>query len=158
MPLRILLPGLAGLVLAACGESPARPPTAQPYTDPGFVTAGAVRLDYALTLTSELPSAIAGSYGIVQRRNLALLAITLSPAGDFGASRLVAREIHAETVSLLGERRALQLRRVDERGGPTYLATVAVRHREPITIVIRARAGATAAEIATRWTRAFHLE
>jgi hypothetical protein len=155
---RILLPGVAGLALAACDASPERPPRAQPFADPGFVTAGAVRLNYALTLTGDLPSAIAGSYGILQRRNLALLAITLTPAGGVGASRFAAEELHAEAVTVSGARQRLSLRRVDERGGPTYLATVTVRHRDPITIVIRARASAGATEIAARWTREFHLD
>ncbi len=163
MPPRTLLLALAGLVVAdlalvACGDSPAKPPPARAYTDPGFVTAGDVRLHYALTLTSDLPPAIAGSYGILQRRNLALLTITLAPPDGGGLVRLAATELVVDAVTLLGERRPLALRRHDEVDGPTYLATVTVRHREPITIEIRARVAAGGPEIAARWTREFHLE
>jgi len=155
----LMLAGLAvtGLALTACGDSPPRPAPARIYADPGFVTSGVVRLHYALTLTSDLPPAIAGSYGILQRRNLALLTITILPA-DSGVVRLVATELEAVAVSLLGERRPLRLRRLDEEGGPTYLATVAVHHREPITIEIRARVAADGPDITARWTREFHLE
>ena len=62
----------AALVLAAgCGGSPGPVAAAAPYVDPGFVEAGDYRLHYALTLARDLPAAIAGSYGIVQRPNLA---------------------------------------------------------------------------------------
>jgi len=149
---------VAGLALAACGDSPGEPLQAQAYADPGFVTAGNVRLHYALTLTSDLPPAIAGSYGILQRRNLALLTITIVPAVTIEPPRLAAIELQAVVVSLLGERRPLPMRRIDEDGGPTYLATVIVRHREPITIEIRARVAADGPEITGRWTREFHLE
>lgn len=149
---------LAGLALAACGDSTGKPPQARPFTDPGYVAAGDVRLHYALTPTSDLLPEIAGSYGILRRRNLALLTITLTPAGAGATQRLAATELTAIAVPLLGERRPLVLRRFDEDGGPTYLATVSVRHREPITIELRARVGADGPEIATRWTREFHLE
>jgi uncharacterized protein DUF4426 len=156
--LRAQILALGCLAIGGCGENPGAPPTAREFADPGFVTVGDLRLHYALTLTSDLPPAIAGSYDIVQRRNLALLMITLAPESGSGSERIAAIELHAMAVTLIGERQALTLRRVDEQGGPTYLATVTVRHREPITIEIRARAVAGGPEITTRWTREFHLE
>jgi hypothetical protein len=66
-------------LLAACGGGGA-PGPARPYTDPGFTAAGDYRLHYALTATTNLPAEIAGSYGIVQRRNLALLTIVITAA------------------------------------------------------------------------------
>ncbi|MGB5131143.1 MAG: DUF4426 domain-containing protein, partial [Steroidobacteraceae bacterium] len=131
---------------------------AREYADPGFVTAGGLRLYYALTLLSDLPPAIAGSYAVVQRRNLALLTITLAPATGIGTERLAANELEAAAVTLIGVRHTLPLRRVDEAGGPTYLAVVTVRDREPITIEIRARAIAGGPEFTARWTREFDLE
>ena len=156
--LRAQIVALACLAAGSCGDEASTPPAAREFTDPGFVTAGDVRLNYALTLTGDLAPAIAGSYDIVQRPNLALLVITLAPAAGAGSARLVAAELDAEAVTLTGERTLLSLRRVDEPGGPTYLATVAVRHREPITIEIRARAAAQEPEIRARWTREFNLE
>jgi len=156
--LRTQILALTCLTIGGCGDDPGTPPPAREFTDPGFIAAGDVRLHYALTLTSDLPPAIAGSYDIVQRRNLALLTITLTPAAGTGAERLVAIELQADAVSLLGERSPLPMRRIDEDGGPTYLATVSVRHREPITIEIRGRVAIDGPEIATRWTREFHLE
>jgi hypothetical protein len=149
---------LACLAIGACGGGQDKPPTAQEYADPGFVMAAGVRLYYALTLTSDLPPAIAGSYAVVQRSNLALLTITLAPEAAAGTGRIAASEIDATAVTLLGERQALLLRRVDEPGGPTYLAEVTVRDREPITIEIRARAVSNGPEITARWTREFYLE
>ena len=151
--------GLLGLIalLAACGGAPP-PPPAIPYTDPGFVATGAVRLYYALTPTQDLPAGIAGSYGIVQRRNLALLTITIVPQTAPGATRLVASELSATAIALTGEREALTLTRHDDADGPTYLATVVVRHRVPVTIEIQARTAADSARIAARWTRQFHLD
>jgi len=143
---------------AACGDQPAPPPPAQPYADPGFVDAGDLRLHYALTPTLDLPAEIAGSYGIVQRRNLALLTITLVPRDGAVASRLAASETTATAIALTGERKALTLVRHDEAGGPTWLATVEVRHRVPVTIEIRARATPEQPAITARWTREFHLD
>ncbi len=143
---------------AACGSPPPPPPPAIPYTDPGFVATGDVRLHYALTPTQDLPAGIAGSYGIVQRRNLALLTITIVPQGAPAATRLVASELSATAIALTGERKALALARHDDPGGPTYLATVDVRHRVPVTIEIQARVSPDSPRITTRWTRQFHLE
>ncbi len=158
MLLRTQLVILACLTAGGCGDNPDVPPPARELADPGFVSAAGVRLDYALTLTSDLAPAIAGGYGIVSRRNLALLVITLTPANSSGTERLTADELSALAVSLVGHRQALSLRRVDERGGPTYLATVMVRHREPVTIEIRARAAADGPELTARLTREFYLE
>ena len=143
---------------AACGSPPPPPPPAIPYTDPGFIAGGAVRLHYALTPTQDLPAGIAGSYGIVQRRNLALLTITIVPHGALGATRLVASELSATAIALTGEREALTLARHDDAGGPTYLATVDVRHRVPVSIEIQARVSPDSPRITARWTRQFHLE
>lgn len=149
---------LACLQLAACGGSPAPVPEALPYEDPGFAEAGEYRLHYALTMTSDLPSGIAGSYGIVPRHNLALLALTLVPLDPMTGLRVDAPEIKAESVSLTGERNALALLRHVESGGPSWLAAVEVRHRVPVTIDIRARATTTSPEIRVRLTREFRLE
>ncbi|MDP9197677.1 MAG: DUF4426 domain-containing protein [Pseudomonadota bacterium] len=156
-------PARAGLLcllacFAACGSPPPPPPPAIPYTDPGFIATGTVRLHYALTPTQDLPAGIAGSYGIVQRHNLALLTITIVPQGAPAATRLVASELSATAIALTGERNALALARHDDAGGPTYLATVDVRHRVPVTIEIQARVSPDSPRITARWTRQFHLE
>lgn len=153
-----LLPVLLALAAAACGESPAPPPPAIPFQDPGAVEAGAHRLRYALTLTTDLPAEIAGSYGIVQRRNLALLVLTLERRDAQPGNRIDAEYIEAETVSLTGQRHALALARHDEPGGPTWLAPVEVRHRVPLAIEIRARASSASPEIRARLTREFRLQ
>jgi len=145
-------------LLAGCGDASAPPPPAQPYTDPGFADAGDLRLHYALTPTLDLPAGIAGSYGIVQRRNLALLTITLVPRDAPGTTRIAASELAATAISLTGVRTPLVLARHDDSGGPTWLATVEIRHRVPVTIEIRLRATVDAPEIAARWTREFHLD
>jgi hypothetical protein len=145
----------ACILLAACGPEAVPPPPAPPYTDPGFVDAGDSRLHYALTPTTALPSEIAGSYGIVQRRNLALLTIVIT-ARD--GTRRGASALTATAVSLTGLRQALGLARHDAATGPTWLATVAIRDREPVTIEIRARAQDGGPEIAARFTRTFHLD
>jgi len=149
---------LAWLLLSSCGGNPAPVPVALPYTDPGFAEAGEHRLHYALTMTRDLPSEIAGSYGIVQRRNLALLTIALTPRDSIGGARIGALEIEATSVTLTGERNSLPLVRHDEAGGPSWLAMVEVRHREPVTIDIRARATVASPEIRVRLTREFRLE
>ena len=149
---------LACLLLAACGGDPTPVPEAAPYTDPGFADAEDYRLHYALTMTLDLPSGIAGSYGIVQRRNLALLTIALAPRDPGARARFNAPEIQAESVTLTGERNALALVRHDEAGTPSWLATVEVRHRVPVTIEIRARATTASPEIRARLTREFRLE
>lgn len=149
---------VACLLLCACGGSPEPVPEAVPYTDPGFVEAGDHRLHYALTMTRDLPAGIAGSYSIVQRRNLALLTIALVVRDSIGATRINALEVEAESVALTGERNALLLVRHDEAGGPSWLATVEVRHRVPVTIDIRARATVASQEIHVRLTREFRLE
>jgi hypothetical protein len=156
-------PARAGLLcllacFAACGSPPPPPPPAIPYTDPGFVATGAIRLHYALTPTQDLPAGIAGSYGIVQRPNLALLTITIVPQGAAGEMRLVANELSATAIALTGKRRTLAFSRHDGVGGPTYLATVDVRHRVPVTIEIQARTSADSPRITARWTRQFHLD
>lgn len=150
--------GLALLFVAACGESPAPVPEAQPYADAGMAEAGPYRMHYALTMTRDLPSAIAGSYGIVQRRNLALLTITLALRDARADATIDAAEVQATRVALTGERQAVQLARHDESGSPTWLAMVDVPHRVPVTIEIRARATPASPEIRARLTREFRLE
>jgi len=148
----------AWLLLASCGGNPEPVPEAAPYADPGFAEAGHHRLHYALTMTHDLPSGIAGSYGIVPRRNLALLTITLMPRDSNSLARTGASEIEATAVTLTGERHSLPLARHDEAGGPTWLATVEVRHRVPVAIEIRARATVASPEIRVRLMREFRLE
>ncbi|HEU4597052.1 MAG TPA: DUF4426 domain-containing protein, partial [Pyrinomonadaceae bacterium] len=128
------------------------------YDDPGFVESGGYRLRYALTLTTDLPAAIAGSYGIVPRPNLALLAITLERRDAALGARVAALALSAEAVALTGERTALELVRHDDAGGPTWLAPLEVRHRVPVTIEIRARATPEAPEVRARLTREFRLD
>jgi hypothetical protein len=147
-----------GLAATACGGGPAPVPPAIPYQDPGVVEAGAHRLRYALTLTTDLPAEIAGSYGIVQRRNLALLVLTLERRDAQPGNRVDAERMEAETVSLTGERHALALSRHADPGGPTWLAPVEVRHRVPLAIEIRARATTAGPEIRARLTREFRLQ
>ena len=154
---RRLAASLLGLAMAGCGGSPAPVPPAASYEDPGFVEAGGYRLRYALTLTTDLPAAIAGGYGIVQRSNLALFAVTLERLDATTGTRVDAESISAESVALTGERRTLLLTRHDDPGGPTWLAPVEVRHRMPFTIEVRARAAA-GVTIGARLTREFRIE
>lgn len=149
---------VALLLLASCGDSPTPIPAALPYVDPGFADAGEHRLHYALVMTRDLLPEIAGSYGIVPRRNLALLTITLASRKAGDGTRLAASELSATSVLLTGQRQALALTRRDAAGGPSYLATLEVRHRVPVTIEIRARATPAGPEAMARTTREFHFE
>jgi hypothetical protein len=115
-------------------------------------------MHYALTLARDLPSAIAGSYGIEQRRNLAVLTVTLAPRDATGSPQVPAPVIEAESVGLTGRRDALTLARHDEAGRETWLAIVEVQHRVPITIEIRARATPGGPELRARLTREFRLD
>lgn len=146
------------LAAAACGGPPASVPPASAYHDPGFVEADGYRLRYALTLTTDLPAEIAGSYGIERRRNLALLALTLERQDAPAGTRVDADTLEAEALWLTGERRSLSLARHDDSGGPTWLAAVEVRHRVPLTIEIRARAKPAGPMLRARLTREFGLE
>jgi hypothetical protein len=150
---------LIGLAATACGGDPAPPPPpAIPYQDPGAVEAGAYRLRYALTLTTDLPAEIAGSYGIVQRRNLALLVLTLERRDAAPGNRVGAERVEADAISLTGERHELELTRHEDPGGPTWLAPVEVRHRVPLAIEIRANVTSASPEIRARLTREFRLQ
>jgi hypothetical protein len=157
-PAARVVAALTLLLGAACGDGAAPVPQAQPFADTGLAEAGPYRMHYALTMTRDLPSGIAGSYGIVQRRNLALLTITLVPSDARAEAAIDAAEIEATRVALTGERQAVQLARHGEPGGPTWLATIEVRHRVPVTIEIRARATPASPEIRARLTREFRLE
>lgn len=141
-------------LLAACGGGSGEPAPARPYADPGYVDAGGFRLYYALTQSTDLPSEIAGSYGIVQRSNLALLTIALAARDGLPAN---AAALEATAVSLTGLRQPIALARHDAAPGPTWLAMVGIRDREAVTIEIRARA-ATGPDIEARFTRTFHLD
>lgn len=141
---------------AGCGTSSEPVPEAPAYADPGFVEGGGWRLHYALTATQDLPSAIAGSYGIEQRPNLALLVIALEPSSPGEAAD--AAEAEATAIGLTGERKALALSRRDEAGRPTWLATVEVRRRVPITIEMEARATSAGPALRARLTREFRFE
>ena len=132
---------------------------AAPYLDPGFVEAGGYRLHYALTLTSDLPAAIAGSYGIVQRPNLAVLTVAIAPRdARRRAPRSPMRGSTRRQSASPVRARALALARHDEPGGATWLGTVDVRHRVPFTIEIEARATSGGPPMRARLTREFRLE
>lgn len=149
----------AALILAAgCGGSPEPVAEATPYLDPGYVEAGEYRLHYALTLARDLPSAIAGSYGILQRRNLAVLTVAIVPRDTPADLAVAGMQVEATAVSLTGTRQALVLERRDEPGAATWIATVEVRHRVPLTIEVEARAAPGAPLLRARLTREFRLE
>ena len=146
------------LLLAGCGGSPEPIAEAPPYRDPGFVEAGGYRMHYALTLSRDLPAAIAGSYGIEQRKDLAVLTVAIVPSAPRANAGDAASRVEADAVSLIGTRQRLALSRHDEPGAETWIATVDVRHREPITIEIRSRATAEGPALRARLTREFRLE
>ena len=156
--LAVLAAAVACTLVVACGGEPGPVPEAPPYVDPGFTEAGAYRLYYAFTLSNDLPSTIASSYGILPRRNLAVLALTLAPSDEHEAPPIDAPEIEAIAVFLTGEREPLTLTRRDEAGRPTWLATLQVPHRVPLTIEIRARATPAGPELRARLTREFRLD
>ena len=156
--LAVIAAAAACSLVAGCGGGSGPVPEAPPYVDPGFTEAGAYRLYYAFTLSTDLPSGIAGSYGILPRRNLAVLALTLAPSDEGKAAAIDAPEIEAVAVFLTGEREALSLTRHDEAGRPTWIATLQVPHRVPLTIEIRARATLAGPELRARLTREFRLD
>ncbi len=143
------------LPLAGCGGAEREPTPARPYEDPGFVLIGEQRLHYALTLTTDLPPEIAAAYGVERRPNLALLTIALEPGDATNAQEL---QVDALAISLLGDRQPLALRRSEQDRRPTWVATLAIRHREPVTIEIRARRPASAQEVVARRTREFYVD
>jgi len=148
----------AALLLAAgCGGSPEPVAEATPYLDPGFVEAGDYRLHYALTLARDLPSAIAGSYGILRRPNLAVLTVAIAPRDTSAGPAVAGAQAEATAVSLTGTRESLVLERRDEPGSATWIATVEVRHRVPLTIEIEARAAPDGPLLRARLTREFRL-
>lgn len=128
------------LLLASCGDGTAPAPATLPSADPGLVDAGPCRLRDAPVKTCDLPSEIAGSYGIVQRRNLALPTIKLRSRNAAVGARVVAAELAATSLLPTGERRTVARARHHEAGGPRYPATVEVRHCVPVTIESRVRA------------------
>ena len=147
----------AFLLAAGCGGSPEPIAEATPYLDPGFVEAGDYRLHYALTLARDLPSAIAGSYGILQRPNLAVLTVAIAPRDTPADLAVAGAQVEATAVSLTGVRESLVLERRDEPGSATWIATVEVRHRVPLTIEIEARAAPVGPLLRARLTREFRL-
>ena len=145
-------------VAAACGRDPEPVPEAPAYTDPGFVEGGGWRMHYALTASQDLPSAIAGSYGIVQRPDRAVLVIALEATAPQAPAPAFAPSAEAESIGLTGEREAIALARRDEGGRPAWVATVAVRRRVPVTIEIRVRATPESPPLRARLTREFRFE
>jgi hypothetical protein len=154
----LLATAAAFMLLAACGDSPEPVAEARPYLDPGFVDSPGHRLHYALTPTLDLPAAIAGSYGIEQRKDLAVLTVAIAPRDPLADSSLATAQVEADAVSLTGARQPLALERRDEAGVATWIATVELRHRVPITIEIRALASADAPSLRARLTREFRVE
>jgi hypothetical protein len=67
-------------------------------------------------------------------------------------------EIEAVAEFLTGGREPLSLTRHDDAGRPTWLATLQVPHRVPLTIEIRARATPAGPELRARLTREFRLD
>jgi hypothetical protein len=156
---RALAATAAALLLSTgCGGNPEPVAEAAPYLDPGYVEAGGFRLHYALTLSGDLPAAIAGGYGILPRTNLAVLTIAIAPLDGGAGPALAGARAEATAISLTGARTPLALTRRGEPGGATWLGTVDVRHRVPITIEIVAHATSDGPPIRARLTREFRLE
>lgn len=156
---RALATTAAALVLAAgCGESQQPVAEAAPYLDPGFVEAGNYRLHYAVTPARDLPAAIAGSYGIEQRNNLAVLTLVIAPHAPGADADLADARAEATVISLTGARRPITLARRDEPGGATWIGTLEVRHRMPFTVEIAAHATSGGPPLRARLTRELRLE
>jgi hypothetical protein len=155
---RLLAAAVTVLALTSgCGGRPEAVAEAMPYADPGFVVGSGLRMHYALTASRDLPASIAGSYGIEQRMNLAVLTVAIPLQDAHPANAAAAPRLEADAVSLTGVRRPLVLTLHDEPGGATWTAPVEVRHREPVTIEIRARTR-DGLPLSARLTREFRLE
>jgi hypothetical protein len=146
------------LLVAGCGGNPEPVAEAMPYLDPGYVEAAGFRLHYALTLSTDLPAAIAGGYGIEPRTNLAVLTVAIGPR-DAGTRPVLAdARAEATAVSLTGARTRVPLTRRGEPNGATWIGTAEVQHRVPITIEIVAHATSDGPPVRARLTREFRLE
>lgn len=147
---------LAGAALAGCGGAQPPLPAAPAFADPGRVEVAGWRMHYALTATEDLPETMSASYGIPRSPDRALLVVALEPPSP--APPTADATVEATAVALTGGREPLVLARHDEAGRPTWVAAVAIRHRVPITIEIRAHATRAGPALTARLTRELRIE
>ena len=115
--------------LAGCGGggAPTTPPSAQAWTDDGYVASGSYTLSYQAQLLQALDPLVARRYDLQPQAGRGLLTLVLSQQPG---ARPVEARFSVEIRTLTGELRTVALRRVEAEGAVSQLAEFAVPRRE----------------------------
>lgn len=147
---------LAAALLAGCGRAPQPVPAGQPWTDPGYVSAGGWSLYYSVLRAAELSPELAKEYGVASDPSGALVVVALTDAGHQPAPASTEVRISAQTLS--GTARDVRVRRVEHDGAVSWLGEFTATSREILTFSVTARVDPASAPLAAQFRRELYGE
>ena len=102
-----------------------------------YVAMDDYRVHYSAISTDQLPPAVARAYGITRSQSRAMLNVTvLRMAGDSEVGQPINGKISASATNLTGQRRDIDMRRVEDSGAIYYLGFVRVTDAETLDFVL----------------------
>lgn len=136
-PVRILIPAVAALLLAACGGStPPATTDLQPHQAVLETRGATIRAN--LVPTRNLGEAMAARYGIERGDDLVLLMVGVREDGADGPISVPA-QVTAHSTDLRGNRGEIALRGLEAGGFVDHVGTFRVSPPETLTFVVEVR-------------------
>ncbi len=102
-----------------------------------YVGTDDIQVHYSAISTDKLPPAVARAYGITRSQSRAMLNVTvLQTGGGHELGKPINGEVKASATNLTGQRRDIDMRRIEDAGAIYYVGFVRVTDAETLDFVV----------------------
>ncbi|MES1933762.1 hypothetical protein T35B1_14214 [Salinisphaera shabanensis T35B1] len=122
----------------------------------GSINSGNYVLHYSAVNSLQIPQAVADSNGIDRAGDTAIVMITLQKPTSDAPLNAVPADVTGSARSLMGERKTLSFKRVENAGSVYSLAPVAIEDEQTLTFDLNVRAADGRATIPVQFNQTFY--